>query len=578
MAFDGNGNYNPPAPEYPLQPQTVISSADMNTLILDIASALGNCMTRDSQGAPSVDLNLFTKKIVNLGSATNPNDAMRKVDVETYAITATTDRDMAGHRLKNLPAAPVAGTDAVSADYVNTAQTDRSMGGFRLDGAATAPYAADEFVPKQYVDDQDALKASLAGATYAGTQDFTGATTTVATQGPSDSSTKAASTAFVQSVAMTSTLPGIAGNALKTLRVNAGETDAEWVLGLPVATSNEGKALGLDSAAAPKWSNPPHTWASWQLITSNGSTFTVPDLVNEIRAYVFGSGGDGSSSVGGGGGGGGGCTFGTIPCIPGDVFTFDNTSGAVLKKGATAYLSANNGSAGSGSTGGSSGAAGSIGGGLGITASGAYSGAAGANGNGSNLGGGGGSSGSPLGDGYSGTTGTGSGGGGGGGWGSSGSVVCGGGVGSYSGADQLFTGSVGVDSNGRAASRDWSNAFTDPLLRVCNSTAPQFNVNTGGGNPVAGIHGGAGNGGGAPVAAGAYPGGNGGLGGGGGPSRGNNRAGHGGFGGGGGCCEQAQTGASAYAGNGGIGGGGGGAVGVNKQGTGGSAGVIIFWG
>ena len=228
MAFDGNGNYNPPAPEYPLMPQTVISSADMNTIIQDIASALGSCMTRDSQGAPSVDLNLFTKKIVNLGAATNPNDAMRKVDVETYAITATTDRDMAGHRLKNLPAVPVAGTDAISADYVNTAQTDRSMGGFRLDGAAAAPYAADELVPKQYVDGQDALKASLAGATYTGTHDLTGATTTVATQTPADSSTKAASTAFVQSVAMNAALPGLVGNALKLLRVNAGETSAEW--------------------------------------------------------------------------------------------------------------------------------------------------------------------------------------------------------------------------------------------------------------------------------------------------------------------------------------------------------------
>jgi len=228
MAFDGNGNYNPPAPEYPLQPQTVISSADMNTIIQDIASALGNCMTLDSQGALSVDLNLFTKKIINLGAATNPNDAMRKVDVETYAITATTDRDMAGFRLKNLPAVPVAGTDAVSADYVNTAQTDRSMGGFRLDGAAAAPYAADELVPKQYVDDQDALKANLAGATYTGTHDLIGATTTVATQTPADSSTKAASTAFVQSVAMNAALPGLVGNALKFLRTNAGETSAEW--------------------------------------------------------------------------------------------------------------------------------------------------------------------------------------------------------------------------------------------------------------------------------------------------------------------------------------------------------------
>lgn len=456
-----------------------------------------------------------------------------------------------------------------------------ALSGYRITGAAASGFASNELVPKSYVDGEittlSALKASLSGATYTGTQNFTGATITAATQTTGATGNAVATLDFVNNTALSTSLPGLAGNALKVLRVNAGETAAEWAQGLPVATSNEGKLLALDSAAAPKWVEPPKDWANWSLITSNGGTLTIPDGVNSVRAYTFGKGGDGSSSVGGGGGGGGGCTFGTIPCKPGDVFTFDNTSGAVLKKGATAYLSANNGSNGSGSTGGTAGAAGTIGSGLGITSSGAYTGGAGANGNGSNLGGGGGSSGSPLGNGYSGTTGTGSGGGGGGGWGSSGSVVCGGGVGSYSGADLLFTGSVGVDSNGRAASRDWSNAFTDPLLRVCNSTAPQFSVNTGGGNPVAGIHGGAGNGGGAPVVAGAYPGGNGGLGGGGGPSRGNARAGNGGFGGGGACCEQSATGANAFSGSGGIGGGGGGAITINKQGTGGSAGVIIFW-
>ena len=345
---------------------------------------------------------------------------------------------------------------------------------------------------------------------------------------------------------------------------------------LPSTTANEGKLLGVSGSAVQVWANAPHSWANWQLRTSNGSTFTVPALVNEIRAYTFGKGGDGSSSVGGGGGGGGGCTFGAIPCKPGDVFTFDNTSGAVLKKGATAYLSANNGSAGSGSIGGSAGAAGSVGGGLGITASGAYSGAAGANGNGSDRGGGGGSSGSPLGNGFSGTSGTGAAGGGGGGWGSSGSIYCGGGVGSYNGSDGVFTGSAAVDANSRPASRDWSNAFTDPLLRMCNGVAPILSALSLG-SEYAGNHGGAGCGGGSARQATGH-GGNGGLGGGGGPSRGNTIAGHGGFGGGGGCCEGGQTGASAYSGNGGIGGGGGGAVGVNKQGTGGSAGVIIFWG
>ena len=353
-------------------------------------------------------------------------------------------------------------------------------------------------------------------------------------------------------------------------------TQATATNALPSSTGNEGKMLAVNSAATTAWIVPQSTWANWTLITTNEGTFTVPDGVSQIRAYVFGGGGNGSSSVGGGGGGGGGCTFGTIPCKPGDVFELFGTVDPVLRKGATAYLSAKNGAAGSGGTGGAGGIAGTVGAGLGITASGAYAGGAGANGNGSVVAGGGGSSGSPLGNGFSGTSGTGSGGGGGGGWGSSGSIYCGGGVGSYSGSDGVFTGSAAVDANSRPVSRDWSNAFTDPLLRMCNGIAPMLGTLSFG-SDYAGNHGGAGCGGGSPRQTGSYSGGNGGLGGGGGPSRGNARAGNGGFGGGGGCCEQSQTGASAYSGNGGVGGGGGGGVGTNKQGSGGSAGVMIFW-
>lgn len=562
MAFDGNGNYNPPAPEYPLQPQTVISSADMNTLIQDIANALGNCMTRDSQGSPSVDLNLFTKKVINLGAAVNPNDAMRKVDVETYAITATTDRDMAGFRLKNLPATPTAGTDAVSANYVNTAQVDRTMNGKHLLGAPAGPYASTEYIPKQYVDDQDALKASLAGATYTGDQDFTGATTRVATQGSSDSSTKAASTAFVQAISMNTALPGLAGNALKTLRVRADEATAEWALGLPLAATHEGKTLALDGSDVPQWVNPPKAWANWVLITTNGGTLTVPDATNEIRAYVFGKGGNGANA--GAGGGGGGCAWGTIPCKPGEVFTFDNTSSqATLKKGTTVYLQTNDGTNAVTTTGGTGGAGGTVGSGLGITSSGTAAGGAG----GGNANGAGGASGSPLG---TGGAGYGPGVGGGGGWGGAGSNTGGGGVGMAGTYAHYTLAGTLTDASGFSQSRDWSNAYTDPLLRPCNwSSVTPGNSLLAAAAAYSGLSGGAGIGGGRANTAG--HGGSGGLGGGGGHCLASGyTGGKGGFGGGGG--SGGTT--SATGGAGGIGGGG---AGGSTGGTGGSSAVIIFW-
>lgn len=70
----------------------------------------------------------------------------------------------------------------------------------------------------------------------------------------------------------------------------------------------------------------------------------MPENVTQIRAYVFGKGGSGVYSSGAKGGGGGSCTWGTIPVVAGDVFTF-TIAGTVAKlvKGVVEYLTANAG-------------------------------------------------------------------------------------------------------------------------------------------------------------------------------------------------------------------------------------------
>jgi len=69
-------------------------------------------------------------------------------------------------------------------------------------------------------------KATKAGDTYTGAHDFTGATPTVPTATAGDSSSKAASTAFVGSTAFSSALPGQTGNAGRTVRTDG--TSASW--------------------------------------------------------------------------------------------------------------------------------------------------------------------------------------------------------------------------------------------------------------------------------------------------------------------------------------------------------------
>lgn len=88
-------------------------------------------------------------------------------------------------------------------------------------------------------------KATKAGDTYTGAHDFTGATPTVPTATAGDSSSKAASTAFVGSTAFSSALPGQTGNAGRTVRTDG--TSASWgsIYGSPqVISTNTTAATG----------------------------------------------------------------------------------------------------------------------------------------------------------------------------------------------------------------------------------------------------------------------------------------------------------------------------------------------
>lgn len=78
MPFDGNGIYNPISPpDFPAEPGTLIRASQYNNQILDMSSALSNCLTRDGQGKPTADINMNGFKLEGLGVGTDPADAVR---------------------------------------------------------------------------------------------------------------------------------------------------------------------------------------------------------------------------------------------------------------------------------------------------------------------------------------------------------------------------------------------------------------------------------------------------------------------------------------------------------------------
>lgn len=124
-------------------------------------------------------------------------------------------------------------------------------------------------------------KAAKAGDIYTGTHDMTGATVTVATAAPGATGNAAASLDYVNAQAFSATLPGYTGNALKVLRVNAGETSAEWASGLPT-----GMVAPYAGASAPD---------GWLLCDGATVSRTTYSELFSVIGVIYGAG-DGSTT------------------------------------------------------------------------------------------------------------------------------------------------------------------------------------------------------------------------------------------------------------------------------------------
>jgi hypothetical protein len=82
MAFDGNGAYQHPSPQFPFLTGTTISAEAMNDVLAEIASALSNVILRDGSGAaPTASIKWGLQKLVQLGTGSDDNDAVNFAQV-----------------------------------------------------------------------------------------------------------------------------------------------------------------------------------------------------------------------------------------------------------------------------------------------------------------------------------------------------------------------------------------------------------------------------------------------------------------------------------------------------------------
>ena len=97
-----------------------------------------------------------------------------------------------------------------------------------ITGAMTVSHTVLNYTANLTSDAQTQIntKGAIAGQTWTGSHDYTSATITVPTQLSTDNSSKAASTAFVNSVAFNTALPAQTGNSGKYLTTDG--TNASW--------------------------------------------------------------------------------------------------------------------------------------------------------------------------------------------------------------------------------------------------------------------------------------------------------------------------------------------------------------
>jgi hypothetical protein len=105
-------------------------------------------------------------------------------------------------------------------------------------------------------------KGAIAGQVWTGTQDYTGATITVATASPGTSTTQAASTAFVAAQAFSAALPAQTGNAGKFVKTDGSTASWDW----PELEINY---ISTSTTAVAGTHN---------VITAGGITVTIPTL------------------------------------------------------------------------------------------------------------------------------------------------------------------------------------------------------------------------------------------------------------------------------------------------------------
>ena len=147
MPYDGNGNFSPPAGDFPAVAGTTILASKFNSVITDLASSgLSSVITRDGQGVPIADISWGNRKLINLADPTQPQDAANYRWVLSQLATIPADTNFNGKSITGLLNLTMTGNATVGGN-LNVTGTSTLSGNVTANGnitlAATKRVTAD---------------------------------------------------------------------------------------------------------------------------------------------------------------------------------------------------------------------------------------------------------------------------------------------------------------------------------------------------------------------------------------------------------------------------------------------------
>lgn len=219
MPLDGVGIFNPPEPEFPAVPNTVILSSDFNTIMNDVSTALSTAIYKDGQAIVTANIPFNSHKLTQVAAGVADTDATNFDQVfHNPNFVGSTGDGVVISGTKGTVSATEFIINSTTLFSSNDNVTLNATGDIALNSVTSSLSSSTSITLTTPTLNIQATTTGITGTTTANLS----SSSTAVTQAAADGSTKIATTAYVDSAAIGGAFPVGSGNNHKFVSQDAG--------------------------------------------------------------------------------------------------------------------------------------------------------------------------------------------------------------------------------------------------------------------------------------------------------------------------------------------------------------------